>query len=168
MGQRNGVAAKLKSTVNHVIAVHCIAHRLELGVSKAIKDHTRLKRLNDVLIFLYEQYHYSPKALRELRMLGEALEEKVLKPTNLKGSRWVPYIFKATKVWIVFNYSTLSVSGPVYDHPVQACIVPANSHCLFQVLCTIILSRHVLFQLTSIVCFRSYARSSCPGMYCSS
>ena len=33
-------------------------------------------------------------------MIGEALEEKVLKPTNLKGSRWVPYIFKAVKVSI--------------------------------------------------------------------
>ena len=74
-----GMAAKLKSAVNHVILVHCIAHHLDLGVSKAIKDHTRLRRLSDVLIFLYEQYHYTPKALRELRMLGEALEEKVLK-----------------------------------------------------------------------------------------
>ena len=33
-------------------------------------------------------------------MIGEALEAKVLKPTNLKGSRWVPYIFKAVKVSI--------------------------------------------------------------------
>ena len=54
------------------------------GVSKSLQDHHRLKHLNDVLVFLYEQYHYSPKALRELRMLGEAFEEKVLKPTNLK------------------------------------------------------------------------------------
>ena len=98
MGRKNGVAAKLRANVGHLVTVHCIAHRLELVVSKAIKGHPRLQRLNDVLIFLYEQYHYSPKALRELRMLGEALEEKVLKPTNLKGSRWVPYIFKATKV----------------------------------------------------------------------
>ena len=49
---------------------------------------TRLKLLNEVLFFLYEQYHYSPKALWELRMQREALEEKkVLKPTNLKESR---------------------------------------------------------------------------------
>ena len=60
----------------------------------------RLKRLNEILVFFYEQYQYSPKALRELRMIGEALEAKVLKPTNLKGSRRVPYIFKAVKVSI--------------------------------------------------------------------
>ena len=82
MGRKNGVAAKLRANVGHLVAVHCIAHQLELGVSKAIKGHPHLQRLNDVLVFLYEQYHYSPKALRELRMLREALE-KVLKPTNL-------------------------------------------------------------------------------------
>ena len=72
MRKRNGVAAKLKS-VKHVITVHCIANRLELGVSRAIKDHPRLKQLNDVLIFLYEQYHYCPKVLRELTMLPKFL-----------------------------------------------------------------------------------------------
>ena len=57
MEQTNGVAAKFNSAVNHVIAFHCIARRMEQGVSRAIKDHTRLKRLNDVLIFLFEHYH---------------------------------------------------------------------------------------------------------------
>ena len=77
MGRVNGVAAKLRTEVGHLVAVHCIAHRLELGITKAIKGEARLQKLNEVLCFLYEQYHYSPKALRELRMLAEALEEKV-------------------------------------------------------------------------------------------
>ena len=89
-GKKNGVAAKLKTSLDYIIAVHCIAHRLEIGVSKSLQDHHRLTHLNDVLVFLYEQYHYSPKALCELRMLGEALEEKVLKPTTMKGSRRGP------------------------------------------------------------------------------
>ena len=42
MGQRNGMAAKWKSDINHLIV-----YSLELGVSKAIKDHSRLKHLND-------------------------------------------------------------------------------------------------------------------------
>ena len=71
--------------------------RLEIGITK---DVPRLKRLNEILIFLYEQYQYSPKAVRELRMIGEALEANVLKATNLKGSRWVPYIYKAVTVSI--------------------------------------------------------------------
>ena len=103
---------KLKSSLEHLIAVHCLAHRMELGGSKSLQDHPHLKRLNEVLVFLYEQYHYSPKALWELRMQHEALEEKkVLKPTNLKESRWVIYIFKTTKVHIVLRFSR-EICGP--------------------------------------------------------
>ena len=143
MGKKNGVAAKLKSSLDHIIAVHCIAHHLELGVSKSLQDHPRLKRLNGVLVFMYEQYHYFPKALRELRMLGEALEEKVMKPTNLKGSRWVPYIFKATQVHIV-----LLVSREICIH--VACNVSIN-----------IISTNI--KQFAIVCFRFCA----PALQCS-
>ena len=45
------------SVVNHLTVGHGITHRLELGVSKAIKDHLRLKRLNDVFFCL----NYSAK-----------------------------------------------------------------------------------------------------------
>ncbi|KAF3859886.1 hypothetical protein F7725_000141 [Dissostichus mawsoni] len=38
------------------------------------------------------------KGTGELRMLADAMEEKVLKPTNLKGARWLPYIHKATQI----------------------------------------------------------------------
>ncbi|KAJ8340715.1 hypothetical protein SKAU_G00353480 [Synaphobranchus kaupii] len=80
MGKRTGVAAKLKEHIEHLLAIHCVAHRLELGMVDSIKEHPRLKKLQEVLHFLHQQYHYSLKALRELRMLAEALEEKVLKP----------------------------------------------------------------------------------------
>lgn len=98
IGRKNGVAAKLKQEIGYLLSIHCVAHRLELGVTSAIRENPKLKRLHDVLVYLYEQYHYSPKALRELRMLAEALEEKVLKPTTLKGARWLPYIHRAIKV----------------------------------------------------------------------
>ena len=38
------------------IVVHGITQLLELGVSEAIKDHLRLKRLNDVFSFLFEVF----------------------------------------------------------------------------------------------------------------
>lgn len=47
---------------------------------------------------MYMQYHYSPKALRELRVLADAMGNKALMPINLKGARWLPYIYKATQV----------------------------------------------------------------------
>lgn len=88
MGKKNGVAAKIKEEVGHLLAIHCVAHRLELGMLDTIKEEPGLKKLQDVLHYLYMQYHYSPKALRELRLLSEAMEDKALKPTNLNGARW--------------------------------------------------------------------------------
>ena len=35
---------------------------------------------------LYKQYHYSTKAWRELKAVGEALQLKVRKPTKLGGT----------------------------------------------------------------------------------
>ncbi|KAI7789501.1 putative zinc finger protein 862-like, partial [Triplophysa rosa] len=37
-------------------------------------------------------------ALRELHLIAEALEEKVLKPTNLHGALWLPCVHRATKI----------------------------------------------------------------------
>ena len=73
MGKKYCVVVKLKSSLEHLIAVHCFAHCMALGGSKSLQDHPRLKRLNEVLVFLYGQYHYSPMALCELKMLGEGL-----------------------------------------------------------------------------------------------
>ncbi|XP_058630025.1 zinc finger protein 862-like [Onychostoma macrolepis] len=98
VGCRNGVSAQLLKDIPHLIAIHCVAHRLELGVLKAIKEDCNMAKLQSTLRQIYEQYHYSPKALRELRLIAEALEEKVLKPSNLHGARWLPYVHRATKI----------------------------------------------------------------------
>ncbi|KAK1895239.1 Zinc finger protein 862 [Dissostichus eleginoides] len=98
VGCRTGVATRFKEQVPHLIPIHCIAHRLELGVVSAIKENPKMQQLQATLCSIYEQYHYAPKALRELRMIAEAMEEKVLKPTTLHGARWVPYVHCAAKV----------------------------------------------------------------------
>ncbi|KAK7891788.1 hypothetical protein WMY93_023751 [Mugilogobius chulae] len=36
--------------------------------------------------------------MRELRLIADALEEKVLKPSNLHGTRWLPYVHRAVKI----------------------------------------------------------------------
>lgn len=50
---------------------------------------------------LYKEYHYSPKALRELRELPNALEGKVSRPVNVLGGQWLPQLESALK--ILFN-----------------------------------------------------------------
>ena len=51
--------------------------------------------LRDMLQSIYKHYHYSPKALNELRELAEVMGEKIHKPGNLKGTRWVPHLHRA-------------------------------------------------------------------------
>ena len=44
---------------------------------------------------LYKQYHYSPKALRELKAVAEALCVKPFRPGNLNGTQWMDHYRKA-------------------------------------------------------------------------
>ncbi|XP_034054195.1 E3 SUMO-protein ligase KIAA1586-like [Gymnodraco acuticeps] len=97
-GKDNGVQALLKRDIAYLIALHCVAHRAERGLVDSLKELDKLKALHQNLKWLYKHYKFSPKALHELRLVAEALEEKVLKPTNLAGARFLPYIHKANKI----------------------------------------------------------------------
>lgn len=93
LGKRHSVAKMLKDQVPHLMAIHCISHRLELGVLNATKerDGKLFADLKSVLMGLHKHYHYSPKALRELEALSDALEEKMTKPVNLLGIMQMPH-----------------------------------------------------------------------------
>ena len=92
LGSKSGVAARLKQEVEHLVSIYCTAHRLGLGVVGAVKEHPKMANLQEVLVHLYDQYHFSPKAIRELHEIAEALEEKVLRPTTLCGARWLSIV----------------------------------------------------------------------------
>ena len=46
-----------------MVEIHCVAHRLELGILDAMKDEKQLKDVKETLQGLYKHYHYSSKAL---------------------------------------------------------------------------------------------------------
>ena len=95
MGKHAGVAALLREDVPHLVALHCVAHRLELAILDAIKDAASLQEVKRVLQAMYRYYNNSPKALRELREVAQALEMSVLKPNTILGTRWVAHMVKA-------------------------------------------------------------------------
>ncbi|KAJ8318234.1 hypothetical protein KUTeg_003325 [Tegillarca granosa] len=98
IGVHDSVATRMKDEGrDYVLAVHCIAHRLELGVLSAIKNNNYLATVQDMLNKIHKHYHYSPKALRELREIADTLDERIIKPTRLQGTRWAPHINKAIK-----------------------------------------------------------------------
>ena len=47
------------------------------------------------LVGLYYFYHKSPKKLRQLREVAEAMEEHVTKPARANGTRWVSHKLEA-------------------------------------------------------------------------
>jgi len=60
----------------------------------------------DILKGLYEQYHHSPNAWRELKDLADMFNQKVWKMTNLGGTRWLPHTERALRV-LLKNYPVL-------------------------------------------------------------
>ncbi|KAI4830516.1 hypothetical protein KUCAC02_002144 [Chaenocephalus aceratus] len=84
-GKTTGVLTRLQQqSAPWMIEVHCIAHRLELCLKDAFK----------------ETYFTQPKKWRQLKDLGEALEEHVLKPTRAQGTRDViPWNTKVRMQW---------------------------------------------------------------------
>ena len=109
VGRLNGVVAKLRVEIPWLLGVHCIAHRLELSVLDALKDEEQLSNVQEMLQGLYKHYHYSPKALRELKELAQVLDEKINKPVNLRGTRWLPHISRALTV-------TMKSFSVIYAH----------------------------------------------------
>ena len=94
-GVHNGVVAKLKQSIPWLLGIHCIAHNLEVAILDGIKDEALLSSLKDMVQSIYKHYHYSPKALRELKELADIMAEKIQKPGNLKGTRLVPHLHSA-------------------------------------------------------------------------
>nr|XP_055030774.1 zinc finger protein 862-like [Misgurnus anguillicaudatus] len=86
VGKHGGVATLMRQDVPHLIN-HCLGHGIELAALDTINAHEKMKRVMDMLKGLYKQYHYSPKAWRELKEVGDMLNQKVWKPTNLGGTR---------------------------------------------------------------------------------
>ena len=118
IGQRNSVATRLSHDKPYLVIGHCVCHRLELAAQEGIKDDPMLLVIQDMLKKLHKRYHYSPKALRELREIADALDEKIIKPTRLQGTRWIPHMNKSTKTLprifpvLVAHFEHVGEAGP--------------------------------------------------------
>ena len=70
----------------------------ELAVVKPLEHYDEFIKLRETLQSLYKEYTYSAKALRKLRDLAEALEEKHSRLLNVLGARWLPRMETALKI----------------------------------------------------------------------
>lgn len=109
LGKKAGLAALLKKEVPHLVDFHCLPHRLELALLELQNSCKSVDTVYNVLHLIWKTYHYSPKSVRELKSIADELEMNILKPTQVKGARWLPHISRALKVFV--GHTSASVTG---------------------------------------------------------
>ena len=107
VGEVGGVFALLKRDIPHLFKVHCIAHRLELAFADTVKAIPELEEAKSMLQGIWKHYHYSPKAIRELKELAESMQGRAYKAVKADGTRWVPHLKRALDIVLSKNYYTV-------------------------------------------------------------
>ena len=100
LGIRCGLVARIREDLPWLVAIHCLNHRLELAAIDAFAK-TYMDEVSSMLVDLYYLYGKSPKRLRQLRELGEILEEAVRKPERAHGTKWLQHRSRALKSLII-------------------------------------------------------------------
>ena len=74
--------------------------RLELAMLSVQRDNQMMGQLYDLLHLIWKTYHFSPKSMRELRVIGADLGVNVLMPSGVKGTRWLPHVSRALETFL--------------------------------------------------------------------
>ena len=86
-----------------MVFIWCIAHRLELALSDALKT-TEFQEVDDMLLKMYFLYKKAPKKLRQLEELHDLYQQSMefdeggVKPKKSSGSRWISHKLAAMKM----------------------------------------------------------------------
>jgi hypothetical protein len=111
MGARNGVKAKLAADYPWVVVIHCIAHKLELGVLDAVKEVPYLKEFEAHLKEVIKLYQFSPKRRRDVAKVAEEYNSVFRNFDDINKVRWVASKERAVK--------TMLLNLPVLDNHLQ-------------------------------------------------
>ena len=111
LGKKNGLAALFRKEVPYLVDFHCLPHRLELALIELQKSCKSVDTVYNVLHLIWKTYHYSPKSVRELKSIADELQTNILKPTQVKGTRWLPHVSRALKVFIGRTSASASACG---------------------------------------------------------
>ena len=79
------VATRIQQSFPWVIPIHCVAHKLELGILDGVKAVKYLSEFEAIVKTIYLFYHYSPKRRRELTEIATVLEEDLLQYGAVKN-----------------------------------------------------------------------------------
>ena len=90
MGCKGGAAKLLEGSFGtHIIPIHCVAHKLELGVLDAVKEDSYMTKFEDATKSVYRFYHRANNRRRELNAIADVLETDLLRYGEVKAIRGV-------------------------------------------------------------------------------
>ena len=96
VGVHRGLGTLIKEQAPWLSLVHCFNHRVELSIKDSFKN-SSFASIDELLTELCYLYQKSPKRLRELRTLAEAMDHTVPKPSRATGTRWIDHKYQAMK-----------------------------------------------------------------------
>lgn len=91
VGNRNGVAAKLREHNAGLLSVHCVAHRLALATAQAGNQVPYLKKVKDWLAALWKHFHYSSVRAAGLVEVQRLMNMEELKIVKAGDTRWLSH-----------------------------------------------------------------------------
>ena len=89
LGCENGVQAKLKSVVPHLVEFHCVAHREALSVSQAYKSVGYFVQIESILRAIYSYFTHSSVRTERLKLVFKVLNKKFIRLQKLFDIRWL-------------------------------------------------------------------------------
>ena len=89
IGCKSGVSALMKEKNPQIVSIHCVAHKLELGVLDADRSIDYLHKFEDIVKSIYKFYARSTKRRRDLQAFADILESELLHYGDVKTVRWV-------------------------------------------------------------------------------
>ena len=111
LGKKAGLAALLQKELPFLVDFHCLPHWLELALLELQKSCKSVDDVYNVLILIWKTYHYSTKSVCALKSIADNLQINILKPTQVRGTRWLPHINPVLNVF-VGSAKSISVSEP--------------------------------------------------------
>ena len=89
LGRNNGVQAKLKAIVPHLLEFHCVAHREALVVSHAYNSIDNFVQLESTLQAIYSYFSHSSTRLERLKSVFNVLDKKFVRLQKLFDIHWL-------------------------------------------------------------------------------
>ncbi|XP_071961197.1 zinc finger protein 862-like [Antedon mediterranea] len=85
MGNRTGVATRIRETMPAVIPFHCVAHNLELAVLDTVKHNPAIKSFEQIIKWLYTFYSkFNAKNRRDVKAIAAVLDTEFVHLPQIK------------------------------------------------------------------------------------